>query len=372
MRNDKPTISLCMIVKDEGNSLEWCLDNVKDYVDEIIIVDTGSKDNTIKIAENFGAKIIEHEWKDDFSEARNVSLKYATKDWILVLDADEKISEKDFNKITSLLSNKEKSDAFYLIQRNYLIKGILSSADASSVDDDYEESRGYIGWSPSEVIRIFRNNKGFLFSNVIHESIKQSVLDKKGVIKHTDIPIHHFKERKKDSFKQDKTEKYFELCKKQIELTPDDPKAYYDLGLMYQSVENLENALDCFERAFDLMSSETLENEESQLKFASILISLAEILIKKGENEQAIVYLKRGHSMFPQSPIILSLLGRAYKESGDTQKSIEFYKRASSAKPDAEGIHHNLVDLYIKNGQPEKAVERAAAGAFDDHFPGDP
>ena len=97
------SLSLCMIVKDEGKFLEGCLESVKNFVDEIVIVDTGSTDNTIQIAEKFGAKVVKHNWDNSFSEARNVSLKHATKDWILVLDADERISEKDLAKIKELI-----------------------------------------------------------------------------------------------------------------------------------------------------------------------------------------------------------------------------------------------------------------------------
>src|SRR3989339_222145 len=78
------TISLCMITKNEGRYLEQCLNSVKEIVDEIIIVDTGSTDKTKEIAKKFKAKIIDFKWIDDFSAARNESLKHATKDWILV------------------------------------------------------------------------------------------------------------------------------------------------------------------------------------------------------------------------------------------------------------------------------------------------
>ena len=77
-----PTVSLCMIVNNEEDFLHQCLMNVSNCVDEIIVV--VNKGKTSKVAENFGAKIIEHEWNDDFSDARNKSLKYATKEWILV------------------------------------------------------------------------------------------------------------------------------------------------------------------------------------------------------------------------------------------------------------------------------------------------
>ena len=85
----EPTLSVCMIVKDEEETLPICLKSIKDIADEIIVVDTGSKDKTVEVAKSFGAKVYFFKWINDFSAARNESLKYATSDWLLVLDADE-------------------------------------------------------------------------------------------------------------------------------------------------------------------------------------------------------------------------------------------------------------------------------------------
>ena len=87
-----PTISLCMIVKNEEENLPNALNSVKDVVDEIIIVDTGSTDNTIEIAKSFGAKVYYYEWNDDFASARNEALKHATCEWILSMDADDEMN----------------------------------------------------------------------------------------------------------------------------------------------------------------------------------------------------------------------------------------------------------------------------------------
>src|SRR3989344_5938628 len=103
----KQTISLCMITKDEEKYLEQCLSSVNSLVDEIIIVDTGSNDKTKEIAKKFKAKVFDFKWIDDFSAARNESLKHATKDWILVIDADEIIEQKGLNIIKNAIENAE-------------------------------------------------------------------------------------------------------------------------------------------------------------------------------------------------------------------------------------------------------------------------
>lgn len=87
------TISACMIVKDEENALPGCFESIENVVDEVVVVDTESTDRTMEIAKEYGAAVYEHEWKGHFGEARNVSFDKATSDWILYIDADERLSE---------------------------------------------------------------------------------------------------------------------------------------------------------------------------------------------------------------------------------------------------------------------------------------
>ena len=96
-----------MIVKDEEQFLPMCLDSVKDYVDEIIIVDTGSTDKTVEIAHSYNAKVYHHPWENSFSKARNYSLKYATSEWIMWIDADEEVDERDAHKLKEVIRDNE-------------------------------------------------------------------------------------------------------------------------------------------------------------------------------------------------------------------------------------------------------------------------
>ena len=106
-KNLKPGISLCMIVKNEERSLSRCVKSVKSLVNQIIIVDTGSTDNTVKIAKDLGAEVYNFEWCDDFLP-KNESIKYANHQWILLLDADEFVDE---NSIIELKDNKKQPTA---------------------------------------------------------------------------------------------------------------------------------------------------------------------------------------------------------------------------------------------------------------------
>ena len=138
-------LSLCMIVKNEKAFLERCLKSVQGLVDEIIVVDTGSRDKTKEIALRFGAKVYDFNWCDDFSLARNEWLKYATGDWILVLDADEMIAQEDFKKIRWLME-QDKFKGYYLCQRNYSNNNTVAEfvyASSAGSDDLRKKIKGF-------------------------------------------------------------------------------------------------------------------------------------------------------------------------------------------------------------------------------------
>jgi len=84
-------LSACMMVRDEEANLPRCLESIKGFVDELIVVDTGSTDKTVEIAESFGAKVYHHPWENDFSKHRNQSISYAAGDWLFIIDADEEL-----------------------------------------------------------------------------------------------------------------------------------------------------------------------------------------------------------------------------------------------------------------------------------------
>ena len=189
------TISLCMLAKDEEKTIAKAINSVKSIVDEIIVVDTGSKDNTKKIAESLGARVYTFAWKDDFSEARNFAKSRCTKDWILVLDADEIIAEKDIKKIKELA--EKDNIAYRFIQRTY--SNTKTALKWNDNDGSYAEGDGFAGWNYRGIVRFFRNIPEITFIYPIHETVKPSIL-KIGKITSTDITIHHFTKNSEEKY----------------------------------------------------------------------------------------------------------------------------------------------------------------------------
>lgn len=145
-------ISLCMIVKDEEAALPLCLDSVKDLVTEIIVVDTGSEDRTIAIAQEYGAQVYEEPWKDDFSKARNRALEQASGDWILVLDADEQLTPEVIAPLRQTIA-----------QKNALVVNLVRQ-ELGAKQAPY-----------SLVSRLFRRHPQIRYSRPYHELIDDSV-----------------------------------------------------------------------------------------------------------------------------------------------------------------------------------------------------
>jgi glycosyltransferase involved in cell wall biosynthesis len=206
------SISLCMIVKNEEKNLSELLPSIKDFVDEIIIVDTGSTDKTKEEAKRYTNKIFDFVWTDDFSTARNFSLTKATKEWILILDADERISEKDLKKLKELTPNKEVI-AYKFEQRNYSNKPTPIKWRESK-EDKYKESKQFKGWQYRGIIRLFRNDKRIKFEYLIHETVLPSVEQTGKKIENSNIPIHHYYTIK------GKEESYYKLLKEKIKTQP--------------------------------------------------------------------------------------------------------------------------------------------------------
>ncbi|MCR1951675.1 MULTISPECIES: glycosyltransferase [unclassified Clostridium] len=147
------TLSVCIIARNEEENLSRCLKSVKSIADEIILIDTGSTDNTINIAQEFNAQVIKFPWNDNFSSARNKALEIASKDWILCIDCDEALDNTQVSKLKNVLN-----DSLYLGFRLKLINII--------------DNKPYKG---EYLLRIIKNNSGFYFSGRINEKLNNSL-----------------------------------------------------------------------------------------------------------------------------------------------------------------------------------------------------
>ncbi len=210
---DRPTISACMIVKNEEKFLSRCLDSIKDVVDEIIIVDTGSTDNTVEIAKRYTDKIFFHEWQNSFSEARNFALQFATCEWILQIDADEELEQEDIPILRAVLKHKEFNSIFVALM--------------SQIPE---------GISKSYFQRIYRRGKAH-YEGIVHN---QLICEGDALI--TEIRIHHYGYNLSEDKMKAKYKRTESLLKQQISENPDNVFAWMNLVRIYKCQKLWESA----------------------------------------------------------------------------------------------------------------------------------
>jgi tetratricopeptide (TPR) repeat protein len=225
------TVSLCMIVKDEEEMLPGCLEAVVDGVDEVIVVDTGSTDRTVEIAESFGATVIHFPWNGSFADARNVGLDAAKGDWLLYLDADEHLVPGDAAKIRELLGRTWR-EGFHLVETNYT---------------GGEEA----GTSVTHMaLRLFRNRPEYRFEGRIHEQKSHHMptyLPER--FEPTTIRIRHYGYLNSRMGAKEKSRRNIELLEQEAREAPS-PFNSFNLGSEYLMLGDAATAAQHFDKAW--------------------------------------------------------------------------------------------------------------------------
>lgn len=210
-----PSISLCMIVKNEEEFIERCLKSIHKLVDELIIIDTGSTDQTVEICKIFNASIYSYKWNDHFADARNFGLSRASGDWILWLDADEEFETSKSQLMMDIISQTDASMFFMPIINYY--------GDTLPVKNE----QAYLYHQP----RLFRNNLGIQFYNRIHETPNFPEQDDlKYTIETLEVPIHHYGYIKEVTEKRKKSQRNFQLLKEEYQKSNHSPWIEYHLA----------------------------------------------------------------------------------------------------------------------------------------------
>ncbi|UNL94669.1 family 2 glycosyl transferase [Paenibacillus polymyxa] len=281
------TVALCMIVKNEQEYLRRCLDSVKDKVHQIIIVDTGSTDDTVSIAKEYTSDIVQIEWTNDFSAARNESIKHAKTDYILVLDADEYLGE-NFN-----LSEEIESGADYYFTKIY---NVMSS------------DRGITHLA----IRIFANNKGLHYRNRLHEHLNTMEHEDKLKAGYAKLTIFHTGYTDEMMESREKANRNLPLMLKEVE---ENPTVYnlFNMGRTYMWVGEHEKAIKYLQKAYPLSKELTIAPE--------LISTLCRSLGELKRYQEALIILKEATAIYPGEVDLIHLQALFYME-------INYYKDA--------------------------------------------
>lgn len=265
-----PRLSVCLIAKNEEQFIGQCLDSVKGLADQVVLTDTGSTDRTVEIAQAKGAEIFHFSWNNSFSDARNVSLKHASGDWILLLDADETLSAEEHDKI-----RKQMADPRMIGFRLPLIS-----------TNTGEKGRSFLP-------RLFRNAAGLCFTGRIHEQIFPSAITlgrQWGLeigLGHGTI-VHYGYDPAVKTLKK-KAERNLALLKQAVLEEPNNPNIQMNLGLELFQAGEIPTGLNAYHRAFELMSA--LPSAELEELREVLLTQYASRLFSQGHHEEVVKIL---------------------------------------------------------------------------------
>lgn len=379
-------LSLCMIVKDEEAQLPRCLESVRAVVDEIVVVDTGSSDRTIEIANSFGATVQTFDWCDDFATARNASLQAAQGNWILVLDADEVLLPEIVPSLKHAIQTPE-----------YLAITLLRQ-EIGAKQAPY-----------SLVSRLFRNRSDIKFSHPYHELIDDSVMAilqrepewrvvqlAERAIAHTGYQTAVIDQRQKHDRARRIMENYLiqhptdayicnklgalyielgevnpglALLKRGLQVSHVEPTVLYELhshlGDTYAQLQNFLQAKYHFWAA-------TQQPIAPQLKLAAYT-NWGNLCLMQGDVQGAKPLFEQVVAIAPEFALGQFNLGRVCKELGNLAEAIQHYQQAIQIDSAYAEAHQNLgvalfklgrvadsfaafrqaIDLYEQQGSPE-------------------
>lgn len=216
-----------MIMRDNAKTLSRCLNSVVGLVNEIIIVDTGSKDNSVDIARSYGASVFLDAWQDDFARPRNIGIEKAQGQWILILDPDEMLLQKDHNAVRWLTRTK-KFDAFWLTTRNY--GPVNYRMDYKFARPDGDPLGKYKGYVPTTKTRFFRNGCGIRFEGCWHELVDWYIRRYKLKQGSTPIPVHHWTHEISQKTGKEKNVFYLKMGEKKVREWPKHAQARWELA----------------------------------------------------------------------------------------------------------------------------------------------
>jgi tetratricopeptide (TPR) repeat protein len=300
------TVSLCMIVKDEEAMLPRCLGAVAEFVDELIVVDTGSTDRTVEIAESFGAKILHHEWDGDFSAARNVGLDAATCDWLLYLDADEVLVEGEGPRLRELLGHTWR-EGIFLTESNHV--GDLS--DGVAVQHN--------------ALRLFKNHPDYRFAGRVHEQFAHKLPSQPERIEYTQVRIEHFGYLGAVRDAKEKSRRNLELLERQIAEGVDTPFLHFNLGSERAAGGDLAGSLEHLQRAWDKLGEDPERLEHGY--FPSLCSRMVKALNANGRHADAIAQADVVLGLLPGFTDVVLEQAMAYRGLGDPEQSIAHFER---------------------------------------------
>lgn len=365
-------LSQCMIVKNEEKNIEQALSWGKGYVCEQIVVDTGSTDKTVELAEQMGAKVYHFEWNDNFAAAKNYAIEQASGNWIAFLDADEFLPEEDAKKVMKCLQEAHPHQEIDFLRTKIV---------------DVNETGQIMGAFPQD--RFFRNVPGLRYQYRIHETLtypgKERLLaydvQNKITILHTGYGAH--------INRPDKGERNARMLEADLAENPKDAMRLMYLGDAYIMQDKEEDALSCYRKLLWDDSIEKADIASSNDEIAYIRAGLQIMRIRHAEPASATKeeFLKINETLKPYGgdsyPDLDYYTAIMYFRDGDMKQSAELFERAlhklehytgadvTTMTGDLEVPNKVIAMQSLSEGNLQKAVQYAVKALRVNKYSGD-
>lgn len=350
-------ISQCLIVKNEEENIEHCLEHLKSVVNEQIVVDTGSMDRTVEIAEQMGAKVFHFDWVDDFSAARNFAIDKAKGDWIIFLDCDEYFSEDSVPKLKRYMK---------MWAKDKNVDGIM--CQMVNIDKDNNPVTIASNISP----RVFKNKKNLRYKNKIHEALRNSYKSNSNVNvgdSRDNLIIYHTGYQKEVVAHKNKIERNISMIKASIEEEPENAMMHYYLSNEYYRIDKYEDAIKSAREAIAYKKGGAYEFF-CPLLYRNILTSMYDMSASlkeiKREFDMAVVE-------YPEYPDYYFIMGISSLRENDTDNAIVYLEKCitlcdtykmsveSNSVAKIDNVYTALIKANIQTDNKLRVVELCTA-----------
>ncbi len=336
-------LSICMIVKNEEEALPKCLSSIQGLADELIVVDTGSTDRTVKIVQSFEAKVYHFAWNDNFSDARNESLKHATGDWILWLDADDILPKTHHATIRRLLGQPNNHAFFFRLEN-------VGGDEATCYQ-----------------LRMFPNLPGIEYTMPVHEQILPSLM-RLGVNKmvNLDVSVIHtgYTDAKTIAAKN---AKYLEIMEKWLVEHPQDYVTRAHAARIYHTNGRHREAI----REYRIVVNDPRCRQENEIIYISSLIFTGRSHLDLNQYPDALAAFEDALRIQPNYDVVYMCFGEAYTLMGDADKAIEFLEKLrekGGIQPSLLPIDVNSLNYHSRHFLAKNYVAKnRAAEAIDEY-----
>jgi len=337
-------LSACLIVRDNEATIGACLASILPYVDEVVVVDTGSTDRTPEICLRHGARLFRFPWCDDFSAARNVSLDHARGEWLFWLDSDDTVPAACGLRLRGLADGEHAPH----------VLGYVMQVHCPGPDDGSHHNLTVV-----DHVKLIRHRPDLRFEGRIHEQLLPAIRRAQGEVAWTDIYVVHSGADQSPEGLARKLERDLRILHRELRERPEHPFVLFNLGMTYADAQRYEEAIGYLQRC--LRGSRP---EESHLRKAYAL--LVNALSQSQRHDEADDVCQQALSCYPEDKELLFRSAMLHHQFGRLQAAEQAYLRVLHGHEERhfasvdQGVagykaRHNLALVYGDLGALEEA-----------------